>query len=199
MDKPIVFTNQRVMGMSGEIFEIDIGKSNSSSFHLCQSILRLVDGKYPEVSLNGTWSPICGHYFWNNNHGATLFCQKLNPEFKSGTLIRRHDKPLESDGIKIGGCFSDDHWPECTGGCNDFETGSSCFEANGGKCTAGEVSSMEIHCSIGKYQNMHISTVSPHSICICSKNLLHYLKLHIIQMVISKSMVSLKESNCFAI
>ena len=198
MDKPIVFTNQRVMGMSGEIFEIDIGKSNSSSFHLGQSILRLVDGKYPEVSLNGTWSPICGHYFWNNNHGATLFCQKLNPEFKSGTLIRRHDKPLESDGIKIGGCFSDDHWPECTGGCNDFETGSSCFEANGGKCTAGEVSSMEIHCSIGKYQNMHISTVSPHSICICSKNLLHYLKLHIIQMVISKTMVSLKESNRFA-
>ena len=119
----------------------------------------------------------------------------MSPEFKSGTLIRRHDKPLESDGIKIGGCFSDDHWPECTGGCNDFETGSSCFEANGGKCTAGDVSSMEIHCSIGKYQNMHISSISPHSICICPKNLLHYLKSHIIQMVSSKSMVSLKESN----
>ena len=113
------------------------------------SILRLVDGKFPEVSIHGNWSPICGHYFWNNNHGATLFCRKLNPQFKSGTIIPRYDKPLESDGVRIGRCFSDDHWPECSGGCNDFETGSSCFEAAGGKCTAGDVGSMEIHCNTG--------------------------------------------------
>ena len=109
----------------------------------------MVDGKYPEVSIHGSWAPICGHYFWGNNHGATLFCQKLSPEFKYGTLIHRPDKPIEVDGIRIGKCFSDDHWPECTGGCNDFETGNSCFEAKAGKCSAGDVGSIEIHCSTG--------------------------------------------------
>ena len=109
----------------------------------------MVDGKYPEVLLHGTWSPICGNYFWDNNHGATLFCQKLSPEFKSGTMIRRYDKPLESDGIRIGKCFSDDHWPECTGGCNDFETGKSCFQNSDAICTSGNEVSVEIQCSKG--------------------------------------------------
>ena len=51
--------------------------------------------------------------------------------------------------LSLGKCFTDDKWPECSGGCNDFETGSSCFEAAGGKCTAGDVGSMEIHCNTG--------------------------------------------------
>ena len=109
----------------------------------------MVDGKYPEVFIHGTWSPICGHYFSDNNHGATLFCKKLSPEFNSGTTIRRYDKPLDANGIRIGKCFIGDHWPECTGGCNDFETGNSCFDAAGGKCSAGDVNSIEIHCSSG--------------------------------------------------
>ena len=123
------------------------------------SIFRLVDGKHPEVLIHGNWSPICGHYFKDNHHGATLFCRTLNPEFKSGTATDT-GKPLDSDGIRIGKCFTDDHWPQCTGGCNDFETGNSCFQDNSAKCSAGNGVSVEIHCSTGItvfYNKSHIT------------------------------------------
>ena len=116
--------------------------------------VRLNDGKYPEVFLHGTWSPICPHFFWDNNHGATLFCQKLNPEFKSGTVIRRYDKPLGSDGIRIGKCFSSDNWLECSGGCNDIEIGGHCYNAAGAKCEAGSAPSIEIHCGQGIFHTL---------------------------------------------
>ena len=69
--------------------------------NLKSTFFRLVDGKHPEVLIHGVWSPICGDYFKENNHGATLFCRKLDPNFKSGTTIDT-GKPLDSDGIRIG-------------------------------------------------------------------------------------------------
>ena len=30
-----------------------------------------------EVFFNGQWHPICGHSFWDNSHGAELFCHQL--------------------------------------------------------------------------------------------------------------------------
>ena len=39
--------------------------------------VRLLDDGTPEYYLNGDWYPICGHYFWDNDHGATAFCRKL--------------------------------------------------------------------------------------------------------------------------
>ena len=36
--------------------------------------VRLVEEKFPEVFWNGVWTPICGHWFWNNDYGADLFC-----------------------------------------------------------------------------------------------------------------------------
>ena len=101
--------------------------------------VQLKDGKFPEVFLNGIWSPICGHYFWDNDVGASLFCQKLtsNPA-STGLVIRRTDKPLEKDAIKIGKCLSNDQWLSCSGGC------SPCH------CGAGQLASIEIKCSQGK-------------------------------------------------
>ena len=108
--------------------------------------VRLKDGKFPEVFLNGIWSPICGHYFWNNDFGANLFCQRLtsNPT-STGNVIKRTDKPLESDGIRIGGCLRYDDWLSCSGGCNDLGTGQGCAD-----CDANSPASIEIKCSHGK-------------------------------------------------
>ena len=54
--------------------------------------VRLVDGKYPEVLTNdGSWAPICGHWFWDNNYGARLFCRQLG--FNDG----RYPKHLLAD------------------------------------------------------------------------------------------------------
>ena len=103
--------------------------------------VQLKDGKFPEVFWNGNWAPICGHWFWNNNHGATLFCQKLDSSFTSGIVTRREDKPLESDGLRIGECREQDHWLSCSGGGNKLDN-PSC----GGGCCAGSEASIEIKC-----------------------------------------------------
>ena len=110
--------------------------------------VRLEDGKFPEVFLNGIWSPICGHWFWDTDFGANLFCQRLTSDPAStGHVIRRTDKPLEKDAIRIGRCLSNDEWLSCSGGCNDLGTGKGC---NNGYCSANSPASIEIKCNQGK-------------------------------------------------
>ena len=108
--------------------------------------------KFPEVFLNGIWSPICGHWFWDNYYGAGLFCQKLTSNIHStGKVIRRTDKPLESDGIRIGKCLVTDQWGSCTGGYNDHEIGQD------PGCAAGQPASIEIMCSHGKTESVQLN------------------------------------------
>lgn len=38
----------------------------------------------PEIGFNGQWYPICGHWFWNNNNGATTVCKALG--FTTGVV-----------------------------------------------------------------------------------------------------------------
>ena len=116
--------------------------------------VRLKEGKFPEVFWNGNWAPICGHWFWNNNYGATLFCQKLDSSFTSGIVIRREDKPLESDGLRIGECREQDHWLSCTGGANELDNpscGGGCSGGSGcsSRCTSG--------CNSGNNNNVQIN------------------------------------------
>ena len=94
--------------------------------------------------MSGSWLPICGHWFWDTNYGATLFCQKLDPKFSSGTVIKRTDKQLEKDAVRVGMCQNNDQWLQCTGGCNDLGIGDGCA-----KCSAGNWASIEIKCSQG--------------------------------------------------
>ena len=108
--------------------------------------VRLEDGKFPEVFLNGIWSPICGHWFWDTDFGANLFCQRLTSDPAStGQVIRRTDKLLETDGLRIGRCLEDDEWLSCSQGCNDLGTGQGCAD-----CDANSPASIEIKCSQGK-------------------------------------------------
>ena len=105
---------------------------------------------YPEVLFNGRWSPICGSdYFWENNNGATLFCKQLNPKFKSGVVIKRKDKKLVSDALRVGLCKNNDQWLKCTGGGNDLKYGRVKWNVWNG-CEAGDLSSMKIECSYYK-------------------------------------------------
>ena len=50
--------------------------------------LRLGENQVAEVYFNNQWTPICGHWFWNNNIGATLFCQELG--YNSGVITKKH-------------------------------------------------------------------------------------------------------------
>ena len=54
------------------------GSSSGNSPTVSEGSVRLIQEKYAEIWVDGKWSPICGPGFWDNNIGATLFCQKLD-------------------------------------------------------------------------------------------------------------------------
>ena len=106
--------------------------------------------KYPEIWFNDKWSPICGHYFWENDYGATLFCQKLNSNYTFGKSKKRLDRSLASNGITVGECTSQDKsLLSCTGRCNDLQEGGLSCGQSGGKCDVGERALVEVECSSG--------------------------------------------------
>ena len=81
----------------------------------------------PEVLYGGKYYPICGHYFWDNDNGATTVCKALG--FISGARIRT-DTVYEADAMPVGECKSGEALNRCTGGGNAW--GDFGFE--GGKC-----------------------------------------------------------------
>ena len=91
--------------------------------------VQLREEKYPEIWFNDKWSPICGHYFWNNNYGATLFCQELDSTYTFGS-IKNSGIPLASDGIRVGKCTSQDNsLSSCTTlACTDWTLSPSRVE-----------------------------------------------------------------------
>jgi len=117
---------------------------NGSSQSDCtgEGAVQLRNGKYPEVFLNGIWSPICGHWFWNTNFGANLFCQELTSNPASTGQVIRRKYAFGKDAIRIGRCESNDQWLSCTGGCNDLGTGKGCAD-----CRKGQKASIEIKCN----------------------------------------------------
>ena len=52
--------------------------THGNSPTVSEGSVRLIQEKYAEIWVDGKWSPICGPGFWDNNIGATLFCQKLD-------------------------------------------------------------------------------------------------------------------------
>ena len=97
--------------------------------------------------MNGIWSPLCGHYFWDTEFGANFFCQKLTSNSASTGKIIKRPEPLERDGIRVGTCLSTDQWLSCTGGCNDLGIGKGCAQCQAGSPYTG---SIEIKCTQGK-------------------------------------------------
>ena len=100
--------------------------------------MRHGDNEIAEFFINGAWTPICAHWFWNNENGAKLFCQELG--FPSGTI--GDTLTLPSDAVRIGQCELGDVWPDCSGGCNDHSIGgTSCSN-----CQSGASSGITINC-----------------------------------------------------
>ena len=101
-------------------------------------LVRLDDNNIAEISFNGDWLPICGHWFWDNGNGADLFCQELG--YQSGQLGDRTQLPRE--GIRIGRCNNGDTWPNCSSGCNDQSIGGTqCSD-----CRSGALAGIKINC-----------------------------------------------------
>ena len=95
-----------------------------------------------KMFVNGAFHPICGHYFWNNRHGANLFCRKMG--YESGILSKRK-VPNSRNAVQVGVCKEGDvDVANCTGGfCNTLELGGMCFNAT---CKAGVNAAVVIEC-----------------------------------------------------
>ena len=67
------------------------------------------------IFFNNTWSPICGHHFWNDDNGATKFCEKLGCYFGGNVApylgnYTDHDGNIsyDDDALLIGRCHKGD-------------------------------------------------------------------------------------------
>ena len=93
----------------------------------------------PKFHWNGQWAPICGHYFWNNEHGASTFCRKLG---YTGAKLEKTRASFSEDAIAIGECLANEELEFCSGMCNDKVVGKGCVD-----CTAGKPVSLTINCT----------------------------------------------------
>ena len=93
--------------------------------------------------------PICGHYFWDNQEGAKLFCKKLG--HNSGNFSGKGSGEIYSiDSFRIGKCNSGDKWESCSGGCNDYQVGGACSNNPPVKCERDQAVKITIECKGGK-------------------------------------------------
>ena len=109
----------------------------------------------PMIFWNDTWSPICGHHFWNDHNGATKFCEQLGCFF-GGTVAPlfgyenyNGNVSYVVGAIQVGRCLKDDVWGECSGGCNGGKVGGNCHQGGdfSESCRAGQPVKINITCS----------------------------------------------------
>lgn len=74
-------------------------------------------GFVPEVLYQGKYYPICGHYFWDSQDGATTVCKALG--FSSGKFKRTNAK-YDVDSMPVGRCSKGQPLNKCTFGGNGW-------------------------------------------------------------------------------
>ena len=96
--------------------------------------VRLKYDKTPMIFWDGLWSPICGRWFWDNQFGATKFCQRLG--YQSGKVLGRGSgETYSSNSFKVGTCNKNDDWTNCRGGGNDYKLVEGCVKGQPVKIT----------------------------------------------------------------
>ena len=119
---------------------------NELNLGLCSyGDVKLEDDGTPFVFWDNEWIPICGHYFWDNIHGANLFCRKMG--YASGSLSGRGSgEKYGVNSFRIGKCNSGDEWESCSGGCNDYQSGGACENNGRAHCDKDQGVKVSIEC-----------------------------------------------------
>ena len=88
-----------------------------------------VDDGTPFIYWDSQWYPICGHYFWDNDVGSSLYCEKLG--YSNGIVQRSEtDEKYAIESFRLGLCNENDPLTSCSGGCNDYKAGGYCGSRN---------------------------------------------------------------------
>lgn len=93
----------------------------------------------PEVLFEGKYYPICGHFFWNGDHGATAVCNLLG--FENGKVAITQAK-YDVDAMPVGLCKAGEELTKCTGGWNAWGN----FAYRGGSCKKGYEIGITVTC-----------------------------------------------------
>ena len=111
--------------------------------------------------MEGKFSPICGHGFWDNQYGAVAFCQALG--FTGGT-VRKDRGKYQQDAVMIGICNSFNEIDRCAGGYNTYDFATNCRVGNNVKvfvaCDENTSGSVSSSCS-GKTGKLDNNPISP--------------------------------------
>ena len=93
--------------------------------------------------------PICGHWFWDNNYGATEFCQRIG--LGDGIVIKTKHTYNE-DAMFIGECGPEPDYPGYERIFPRCEERSDHTDRHGEiHCEKGQKVGMKIQCQKGKY------------------------------------------------
>jgi len=102
----------------------------------------------PEGFSGGDYYPFCGHYFWDNNHGATAVCKALG---FSGGERKKTRSVYDRDAMPVGRCNAGQAVDQCTARNNawgdldyrsDYKSSS-----NSGYCKKGNKVGVQVRCS----------------------------------------------------
>lgn len=100
----------------------------------------------PWVYYSNTWYPICGHYFWDDDNGATKVCQGLG--FSSGKKDKKKSPSYSKDAMPVGECRSGQSLTACTDGGNAWGN----FAWRNNDCRAGKNVRCLVKCYGGSNQ-----------------------------------------------
>jgi len=103
----------------------------------------------PWVYSSGKWYPICGHYFWDDNNGATKVCQQLG--FSSGKKDKKKSPAYSKDAMPVGECKSGESLTACTDGGNAWGN----FGWRNNDCRKGKKVRCLVKCYGGGNQKSH--------------------------------------------
>jgi len=112
----------------------------------------------PKVLFEGSYYPVCGHHFWDDQAGASTICRELG--FPNGGLLTITNAIFDTDAMPVGRCLEGEALDSCTGPGNawgDFDR----VLLFGGVCTAGNEIGVTVTCSdmvlenVGRYPASH--------------------------------------------
>merc|ERR1711981_1033000 len=99
----------------------------------------------PEVYYDGKYSPICGHYFWDDNQGAENVCKRLG--FFGGGKVKRTNDVYDADAMPVGRCKEGESLDKCSAGGNAFGDLSKTYGRFGGdSCRKGQRIGVNVVC-----------------------------------------------------
>ena len=83
----------------------------SSSGPCARGDVLLAKNGTPFLFWDRKWTPICGHWFWDNDHGATAFCTKLGYEYGH---VNKIENSYHVPAIHVGKCRAGEELTGCT-------------------------------------------------------------------------------------